>query len=79
MSKLVWTYKSAVAGGRRVHALMGGGPGTVDEQGRPRYLAGRIWCGVERYSRVHLVETDAPVTCKACLRALERWARRMQG
>ena len=65
-----WTYSPAVVGGRVVHALMGGEPGTVDEQGRPRYLAGRTWCGVERYSRVHLVETDALVTCKNCLRVL---------
>lgn len=70
MSKIKLTHNPAVGGARVVHALQGGGPGLVDDQGRPLYLAGRTWCGVERYSKVALVETDATVTCKNCLRAL---------
>ncbi len=70
MTRLRLTYASAVAGGRVVHALQGGGPGTLDAEGRPMYFAGRTWCGVHRYSRVHLVETDRPVTCRTCLRAV---------
>jgi hypothetical protein len=60
-----YTCMPCVAGARVVHALYGGGavlPG--------RYLKGMTWCGVERHSRVLLVETEAEPTCRACLRAL---------
>ena len=64
------TYKSAAAGARKVHALAGGRPGTLDDRGRPRYFSGVTWCGVEERSKIMLVETDRPVTCKTCLSAL---------
>ncbi len=73
---IVMTHNHAVAGGRRVHALHGGGEGMKDAAGRDRYLAGVTWCGVEKRSRVALVETCAPVTCKICLAALEAFERR---
>ncbi len=65
------TFFPAAARGRgKVHTLQGGGPGTLDAEGRPRYLAGVTWCGLHRRAGVHLVETDRPVTCRTCLRIL---------
>ncbi len=73
------TYRSAVVGGRVVHALQGGGPGLVDGEGRRRWLAEATWCGVERRSKVALIETDREVTCKVCLRAMDAWRSRCRG
>ena len=67
METLKLTYSKAVAGQRVVHGLQGGGPGMRDETGRPRYVAGKTWCGVERRARLVLVETNAAVTCQRCL------------
>jgi len=64
------TYKPAAAGGRVVHSLQGGGPGMRDREGRRLWISGLTRCGVERRSRVALVETDAEVTCRTCLRAM---------
>ena len=64
------TTKKAVAGGRVVHALMGGGPAFIKHYGRPMYLKGQTWCGVERRSQIVMPETDDPVTCRSCLRLM---------
>jgi len=55
-----------------VHALQGGGEGLKDAEGRRRYCAEFTCCGVEKRSRVGLVHTDDPPTCKACLAILQR-------
>ena len=39
-----------VHGARVVHGLQGGGPGLVDDAGRPWYLL-RTWCGRSRAGR----------------------------
>lgn len=65
-----FTLASAVVGNGKVHALMGGGPGLLDDQGRRRYFQGWTRCRVEKRSSAQLVETDQPVTCKSCLRAM---------
>ena len=75
METLKLTYSKAVAGQRVVHGLQGGGPGMRDANGRPRYVKGLTWCGVERRTRMVLVETNAAVTCRRCLALMERHAK----
>ncbi len=71
------TYRRAAAGGRAVHALQGGGEGTKDVAGVPRYFAGITWCGVHRANpNLTLVETDQAVTCKRCIAAIQAFERR---
>lgn len=72
---LEFTYAPAVAGGRKVHALMGGGPGMLDAQGRPMFFKGMTWCGVEKRASVYLAETTQAVTCKTCLSQLRKRSR----
>ena len=60
-----YTRNTAVAGARRVHALQGGGEGL-----NGAYIKGLTWCGVEKHSKMMLVETRSKVTCKRCLNAL---------
>ena len=60
------TEKPNAAGGRKVHALLGGGPGL-----KGKYIKGETWCGVHlRRPALLLVDTRAPVTCKTCLKAI---------
>jgi len=71
------TYHRGLAGVRVIHAAQGGGPGTVDDEGRPRYIAGVSWCGIEhRAKHLRLVEVDQKPTCLVCLRALRAVEKR---
>ena len=72
------TYRKAAAGGRVVHALQGGGEGTKDITGIPRYFAGITLCGVHLSSpKLNLVETDHAVTCKRCISIMDRFERKL--
>jgi hypothetical protein len=65
------TDKKCVAGGKKVHGLMGGAKAT-----NGLYFRNWTWCGVERQSLVLLVETDAAVDCARCLKAMAAFERR---
>jgi len=66
------TDATAVAGGRVVHALQGGGLGL---QGK--HLAGWTWCGLRQWEiKTALVETQDPVTCRVCLRIMAAFKQR---
>ena len=68
------TTAPAVAGGRVVHGLQGGGPGMIDDDGIPWFVA-RTWCGRDARGALY-VPTGRPVTCRSCLRAVEAFQRR---
>lgn len=75
MKALKLTHSKAVAGQKVVHGLQGGGPGLRDAAGRAYYLRNVTWCGVQRRTRLKLVETDQNITCRRCLALMERHAK----
>ena len=70
------TTAPAVAGGRVVHGLQGGGPGMVDDDGIPWFLT-RTWCGRDAGGALY-VPTERSVTCRSCVRAVEATRNRSE-